>query len=134
VTGFVKHCDAIDRQLLHTCEDGHSWREQADGGVSPSWGCALTSVHFAGHDQRWCPEPARDEEGRFECPGCGGRFWSGHGTPGVMADPWTYDERCVPAPPACGKPPVRTRRWDDDAGNWVDYVELGEQLTLGVAA
>jgi hypothetical protein len=121
-------------EILHSCEDGHTWREQPDGGVSPSWGCAGTSIHFPGHDPRCCPEPARDESGQFTCPGCDGKFYSGHGDRGVMSDPWNFDERCSPAPPACGKPPVRTRVWNTAAGRWDEYADIGEQLTLaGVA-
>lgn len=101
-------------RYAHTCEDGHSWVEQEDGGVSPSWGMGLTSVRFE-QGPRACPEPARDD-GRYECGGCGGRFYMGHGTPGVMSDPWNYDPRCKPPEPACGKPPVRTERWVEGAG------------------
>lgn len=135
--------DADRPQLWHTCEDGHNWREQPDGGVSPSWGCALTSVHYDDWNPRRCPEPHRDGDGRIECAGCGEHFYIGHGTPGVMCDPWNYDERCLPAPPECGKPPARTRAWlkapGEKYGGWVDLddpndvVLPGTQLELAIA-
>jgi hypothetical protein len=133
-------------QLLHVCEDGHSWREQPDGGVSPSWGMALTTIHFDGWNPRRCPEPERDENRQITCQGCGTKFYIGHGTPGVMCDPWNFDERCQPAPPVCGKPPIATRAWlvpkGEKHGRWVDFdladgqmVEVGAQLDLfGVGA
>lgn len=101
--------------LAHTCEDGHTWIEQDDGGVSPSWGYGLTSVRYE-QGPRACPEPARDGDGQYECAGCGGRFYCGHGTPGVMSDPWNYDPACQPPEPACGKSPARTERWIEGTG------------------
>lgn len=100
-----------DSPLLHTCAEGHCWTEQPDGTVSPSWGFAGTHAAFPGHDPKTCPEPARDEAGRYECPGCGGRFFAGHGPRGVMCDPWNYKEGCCAPPPACRKPAVSTARW-----------------------
>lgn len=97
--------------LLHTCEDGHRWTEQPDGTVSPSWGYGGTHASFPGHDSATCPEPERDGQGRYQCPGCGGWFWTGHGEPGLMGDPWNYKEGCVVPPPACRKPAIATARW-----------------------
>ena len=116
--------------LIHECEDGHSWREQPDGGVSPSWGMALTSVKYPGWDPTLCPEPKRNRDGTITCAGCRTRFYIAHGTPGVMCDGWNYDERCQPAPPACGKPAVKTLRWDHSAkaGGWIDVTP--RQLTI----
>lgn len=100
-----------DSLLFHSCAEGHGWIEQPDGTVSPSWGYAGTHTSFPGHDPATCPEPERDEEGCYECPGCGGRFFSGHGERGVMCDPWNYKEGCTAPPPACGKLPIATARW-----------------------
>jgi hypothetical protein len=100
-----------DSPILHTCAEGHCWTEQPDGTVSPSWGYGGTHASFPDHDPKRCPEPDRDEEGRYECPGCRGRFFCGHGEPGVMCDPWNYEEGCKPPPPACGKPAVSSARW-----------------------
>jgi hypothetical protein len=97
--------------LLHTCEDGHAWTEQPDRTVSPSWGFSGTHARFPGHDPATCPEPQRDQSGRYECPDCGGRFFCGHGEPGVMCDPWNYTPGCIAPPPACHKPAVTTSRW-----------------------
>jgi hypothetical protein len=97
--------------LLHTCEAGHGWIEQPDGTVSPSWGYGGTHASFSDHDPKSCPEPERDEEGRYSCPGCGESFFCGHGERGVMCDPWNYKEGCVPPPPACLGPAVETKRW-----------------------
>lgn len=124
----------IGESLLHECEDGHTWTEQADGGVSPSWAMALTSVHYPGWDPRACPEPDRNADGTITCSGCGERYYICHGTPGVMCDPWNYDKRCQPAPPCCGKPPVKTFRWSPgdrrrgEPGGWLEITE--RQLDL----
>jgi hypothetical protein len=107
----VEPLAAEESILLHTCAAGHRWKEQPDGAVSPSWGYAGTHASFPGHDPTTCPEPERDGEGRYECPGCGGRFFSGHGERGVMCDPWNYQEGCTPPPPVCRKPAVGTARW-----------------------
>lgn len=37
-----------DSPLRHTCEDGHTWIEQPDGTVYPSWGCGGTHHAFPG--------------------------------------------------------------------------------------
>lgn len=100
-----------DSPLLHHCEDGHAWIEQPDGTVSPSWGYGGTHHAFPGHDPKTCPEPERDADRRYECPGCHGRFFTGHGTPGVMYDPWNYEDGCSPPPPSCLKPAAKTARW-----------------------
>jgi hypothetical protein len=126
--------------LLHTCDDGHSWTQQPDGGVSPSWGYGLTSVKYKGWDPALCPEPIRNPDRTYTCVGCGGDFYTGHGTPGVMCDPWNFDKRCKPPEPACGKPAVETRVWvageRGKGGGWVDATP--RQLTIddliGVAA
>lgn len=107
----VKPLPPDESVLWHTCVDGHSWREQPNGTVAPSWGGAGTEVAFPGHDPARCPEPERDGQGRYECPGCHGRFHGGHGTPGVMCDPWNFKPGCLPPPPACLKPAVSTLRW-----------------------
>jgi len=107
----VEPLPAEDSMLLHTCAAGHSWIEQPDGTVSPSWGYGGTHASFPDHDPATCPEPERDEHGRYGCPGCGGRFYTGHGEPGVMCDPWNYEEGCTPPPPACRTPAARTSRW-----------------------
>jgi hypothetical protein len=107
----VKPLSATDSPLLHQCAEGHVWTEQPDGTVSPSWGLGGTHAAFPGHDPRTCPEPERDVAGRYRCPGCGGRFHSGHGPAGVMCDPWNHREGCVAPPPACGLPAVESSRW-----------------------
>ena len=107
----VKPLPPEESPLLHTCEEGHAWTEQPDSTVSSSWGFAGTHERFPGHDPATCPEPQRDEQGRYECPGCGGQFWGGHGDPRMMCDPWNYKEGCSVPPPACCKPAVSTARW-----------------------
>lgn len=117
--------------VLHYCEDGHHWTEQPDGGVSPSWGFGLSSIHYDQPPDR-CPEPARgwsiyddehDPTARgdesvdglhhgYKCPSCGAVHYVGGCGMGVRSDPWdAHDPPCEPPPPACGKPPVRTLHW-----------------------
>lgn len=110
--------------LLHYCEHGHSWTEQPDGGVSPSWAMAGSSIKYPGWDPRCCPEPKRVNR-QIKCEGCGERFYAGHGTPGVMSDPWNYNPKCQPAKPVCAKPPVQTFLWVERKGRtfsagWVE--------------
>lgn len=135
-----------DGQLLHRCEDGHEWREQPDGGVGPSWGYGLTSIHYPDWPQDRCPEPERgwsrytDErngEHGYKCPSCGEVHYCGGCGMGVRFDPWnTPEEACDPPPPVCGKPPVQTLRWSahrrgKGIGGWVDLEpQPGEQLAL----
>lgn len=107
----VEALPAEDSPLMHRCAEGHTWIEQPDGTVSPSWGLAGTHASFPGHDPRSCPEPERDEQGRYECPGCGGRFFAGHGERGVMCDPWNHKEGCTAPPPGCRKPAITSARW-----------------------
>ena len=52
--------------VLMWCEDGHTWINQGDGTVSPSWG--LGGTHMPVADPRVCPEPDRDEDGRTDLP------------------------------------------------------------------
>lgn len=107
----VKLLAPEDSPLWHTCPDGHKWREQPDGTVSPSWGLAGTHFEFPDHDPASCPEPLRDDAGCYECPGCHGRFGGGHGTSGVRCDPWNHQPGCSPPPPACLKRASTTLRW-----------------------
>lgn len=121
--------------VLHYCEDGHGWRVQEDGGVSPSWGYGLTSVTWEGYDAETCPEPQRGfsiYEGHgpyhgYKCPTCERVHYAGGCLMGVRFDPWnTPDPPCEP-PPVCLKPYVRTlvwvdynRRRPDEPSGWVE--------------
>lgn len=83
--------------IVHTCTDGHSWREQPDGGVSPSWGMALTSIKYSGWDPRTCPEPERHQADNdvsglvrgVRCPDCEEIAVPSDIYPGIRCSPWT---------------------------------------------
>jgi hypothetical protein len=135
--------------LWHTCEDGHRWRQQPDGGVSPSYGMALTSIKFDGWDAARCPEPERialpDDRGLvrgIRCAGCGEQRRPHDLLAGISCTPWELYREFRDSghvhrapPPICGKPPVRTLAWSEDVGNWVEVVDgvdapAGAQLAL----
>lgn len=114
--------------LSHTCEDGHHWTEQPDGGVSPSWGGGALSIKTYDQPADRCPEPerrfSRGEHGPthgYKCPTCGEVYYAGSCRPACHAG--GGDPDCAPPAPACGKPPVDTKRWDDGGrgrpGGWV---------------
>ena len=137
--------DRFNETLLHTCEDGHNWNEQADGGVSPSWGFGLTSVKYPGWDPRACPEPERgwsryDDEFRadqgdvhhgYKCPTCSAVHYVGGCLSGVRCDPWNATEKCEPPAPVCGKPPVTTRRWVAGIGRGENRTAAGWVVVVG---
>jgi hypothetical protein len=77
--------------VLMWCEDGHTWINQGDGTVSPSWGLGGTHMRVA--DPLLCPEPAL---------GGGAR-----GVDGAEADGATNRE------PACLKPALGGNAWSD---------------------
>lgn len=122
--------------VLHECADGHTWVEQPDGGVSPSWGYGLTSVQYDQPPNR-CPEPKRgwsiydkkfradqgDAHHGYRCPSCGAVHYVGGCGMGVRCDPWnTADPPCEPPKPVCKKPAVRTLYWLD--GDWTQVRQL----------
>jgi hypothetical protein len=135
-------------ELLHTCAHGHQWRQQPDGGVSPSYGLAGTSIKFDGWDPARCPEPPRwhvpgDPAGLCRgivCSDCAEVLRPAELLPGVSFAPWelrrAFDATGhlhLPPLPACGLPAARTRAWRD--GHWIDVdpVDLaapGDQLAL----
>lgn len=135
--------------VRHFCEDGHSWVEQPDGGVSPSWGYGLSSIRYdqpADH----CPEPQRgfsryDDGGPdhgYQCPTCGEVHYCGGCGMGVRCGlPPEGAPVCRPPDPACGKPAVRTLHWRTGnarhgiSAGWFDPNEAyepqpGEQMAL----
>lgn len=133
--------------LWHECADGHRWRQQPDGGVSPSYALAGSSFKFTGWDPARCPEPPRiaipDDHGLargIRCPGCGAERLPHDLLPGITSAPWerwrefeTTGHVHQPPPPVCGKPPVSTRAFEN--GRWVPVVdglraEVGAQLAL----
>ena len=93
--------------VLMWCEDGHTWINQGDGTVSPSWG--LGGAHMPVADPRVCPEPDRDEDGQTTCPSCGGRRYIGVCDQCSGAD----DRESAYPPPACLKPALGGNAWDD---------------------
>ena len=46
--------------LLRWCADGHTWIDQGDGTVSPSWGYGGT--HMPVDDPLRCPEPKTNDQ------------------------------------------------------------------------
>jgi hypothetical protein len=109
----------------HTCEDGHSWQEWADGTVSPSYGLGGTRETWPGYDPHTCPEPERftrldlNEFGAtVACSSCGEIAAPGDLMPGLSSSPYdawaeakaTGHDHTAPVP-VCLKPPVRTLEW-----------------------
>jgi hypothetical protein len=108
----------------HVCPDGHTWTEQDDGGVSPSYGYGGTSHTWPRYDPRTCPEPERVETGHgYRCV-CGEVWFTG----GCGCKRWK------PPRPVCRKPPAATFLWVDkprrrsEPSGWVDVTE--RQLTI----
>jgi hypothetical protein len=113
-----------ETRYAHTCEDGHTWIEQPDGGVAPEWAFGGTSIHYDQPPDR-CPDPERgysrytDADGNpigpfhgYKCPSCGAVHYAGGCLRGVRCDPWnTPEPECEPPPVACGKPSVKRERW-----------------------
>lgn len=112
--------------LIHRCEDGHTWVEQPDGTVSPSWGYGGTHASWEGYeDPKLCPEPERrfsryeDAEGNptgpmrgYRCPTCSTVNYAGacsqqDGTfAGQMAG-----NVCEYPHPVCLRPAIATSQW-----------------------
>ena len=89
------HPDGVPPMLWHECEDGHHWREQPDGGVSPGYALAGSSYKFPGWDPARCPEPDRialpDDHGLIRgirCPGCGAERLPWALLAGLSCTPW----------------------------------------------
>jgi hypothetical protein len=141
--------------IIHTCADGHSWREQPDGGVSPSWGMALTSIKYPGWHPRCCPQPELHQAPGdwpallrgVRCPECEEIALPFDIYPGISCTPWTIVERfreighiCQPPEPTCGKPPVSSRKWAKttlagaDGKRYQGYSWVPIDLESGVAA
>jgi hypothetical protein len=111
----------------HTCEDGHSWTEHANGTVSPSWGLGGTEETWEGYDPKTCPEPERFTRLDFNeygatvaCSSCGEIAAPSELMPGLSCSPYdawaeaktTGHHHTAPVP-VCLKPPVRTLEWMD---------------------
>jgi hypothetical protein len=107
---------------LHTCEDGHSWQEKANGTVSPSYGLGGTEYSWPGYDPATCPEPEQlIDPGwapRIQCPECGKKGMPHELLAGLSCSPWELFEEekrtghvHTPPLPVCRKPPVSTLRW-----------------------
>lgn len=102
------------------------------GGVSPSYGLALTSIKFDGWDPARCPEPPRvaipGDHGLVRgitCRTCGEALLPWNLLPGISCVSWelwrAYEATGhyhQPPLPTCGRPPARTRVWSD--GQWID--------------
>ncbi len=115
-----------DSMLMHRCEDGHSWKEQPDGTVSPSWGYGGTRASWEGYeDPRLCPEPERrwsiyvDGEGKpvgpfhgYKCPTCETINYAGSCSrqDGTFAGQMAGNV-CEFPHPVCLKPAIWTARW-----------------------
>jgi hypothetical protein len=110
-----------DDTVVHVCVAGHRWREHANGQVTPSWGLGGTYIDV--EDPRVCPEPATDAQGLYDCPSCESKHRPGDGLMGMSFSPWEYTsggrQECEIPRAACGKPPVRSRRWGDRNHPWV---------------
>jgi len=141
------HPSGVPPMLLHECADGHRWREQPDGGVSPSYGLAGTSVKFDGWEPSRCPEPERldvpgDPIARrgIACASCGHLGLPFDMLPGLSCTPWLLAEEFratghvhEPPRPACGLPAIKTMAFTD--GGWVEVLDgvtaaPGEQIAL----
>ncbi len=137
----------MEGALLHYCEDGHHWTEQPDGGVSPSWGFGLTSIHYPDWRGDMCPEPERGysryanggPDHGYRCPTCGEVHYVGGCNHNFMPVKPPHEE----PPPVCGKPPVRTLAWvtpmrrkGNHVFGWVPLAEYERngQLLLEVAS
>jgi hypothetical protein len=86
---------SFEEAVLMWCEDGHTWIDQGDGTVSPSWGYGGT--HMPVDDATRCPEPRINAAGEYWCADCGewkrslrdcisGAFLHAMGTPGLVPD------------------------------------------------
>lgn len=102
------------RLLLYVCADGHTWTDQGDGTVSPSYGYGGTRLTWPGYDPQTCPEPERHESGWGYVCVCGERWYTG----GCGCKRWR------PPKPVCLKPPLYTFEWRDHtrttSGGWYD--------------
>lgn len=115
-----------DSVLMHRCEDGHGWKEQPDGTVSPSWGYGGTHATWEGYDDpKLCPEPERrwslytDAEGKptgpfhgYRCPTCATINYAGTCSEqdGTFAAQMAGNV-CEYPHPSCLKPAIATARW-----------------------
>lgn len=147
----------MEGDLLHYCADGHHWTQKLDGGVGPSWGFGLTSIHYEGWANDRCPEPQRgwsiyDDEydptganmhHAYRCPTCGDKHYIGGCLMGVRIGFDKTKDKCVPPEPVCGKPPVRTMAWvtpprrrGNEVAGWIPVAEYERngQLILEVPA
>lgn len=141
------HPNGAPPVLLHECEDGHTWRQQPDGGVCPSYGMGLTSIKFPGWEPARCPEPHRlavpGDWGLvrgIRCAGCDELRLPHDLLAGLSCTPWLLMDEFratghfhTAPPPVCGTPPVITRMWSD--GNWIPITDgvlaaPGDQLSL----
>jgi hypothetical protein len=101
---------SIDNAILMWCEDGHTWINQGDGTVSPSWG--LGGTHMPVHDPLLCPEPERDDEGRIAGASCAGTFFVGGSDEGAGGADAIGGHGVFPQP-VCLKPAVGGNAWRD---------------------
>lgn len=105
---------AIDDATLRWCEDGHTWIDQGDGTVSPSWGYGGT--HMPVEDPLRCPEPQRTDDGRYWCETCQeAKHSMGDCVQGCSCTPWVKpaEQWCAMPKPHCLKPAIGGNRWAD---------------------
>jgi hypothetical protein len=105
-------------EVLRWCKYDHTWIDQGNGKVSPSWGYGGTMMPV--DDPLLCPEPLRDERGRMTCPSCERKHFRGS----CRDYPWQRPDCENPdPPPACLKPALGGNRWADrdlpfDGSDW----------------
>lgn len=100
---------------VYVCEDGHTWIDQRDGTVSPSYGAGGTHHHWKGYDPLTCPEPKRHESDHgYVCPSCKAHWFMGS----------CGCSRWRPPKPFCKKPPLFVFEWRDGtrktSGGWFE--------------
>ncbi|MGO9899903.1 MAG: hypothetical protein ACLP0J_09465 [Solirubrobacteraceae bacterium] len=105
---------AIEDATLCWCEDGHTWIDQGDGTVSPSWGYGGT--HMPVENPRQCPEPRHSDDGLYWCERCQeGRRMMGDCVRGCSLTPWIKpaEQWCGMPAPDCLKHAIGANRWVD---------------------
>ena len=102
----------MNDSVLRWCEDGHTWIDQGDGTVSPSWG--LGGTHMPIEDALRCPEPMRNDDDEIWCEDCG--EWKASIADciqGLSFSPWENKKWCRSPIAACLKPAIGGNAWRD---------------------
>jgi hypothetical protein len=103
---------SIEDAVLRWCAHGHTWIDQGDGTVSPSWG--LGGTHMPVADPLLCPEPLRNDDGAIWCADCfDWKHTLGDCIRGLSFSPWERDDWCRAPEPACLAPAVGGNAWRD---------------------